>query len=202
MRPIAALLAGVALGVTATLHAQEKRPLIGRPMLLLQPGLITTGFLDQPPGVQTDLQVLARFLTTVPIGLPRTRIVAIVQWTPLKGEGGRLGAGQSNSLMLSYGAVVHLVGSRYVDFDGDALVNYAPDPTGSSNYSHQLHLEGDLYFNVGNWAKLKHNWQYLSAYVDFSYQLTGRPQGESYPAFHRAVLLSGVSLPIAPWNSN
>ncbi len=188
--------------MSATLDAQGKRPLFGTPVLVLQPGIITTGFLDQPPGVTTELEVLARFLTAVPIGIPRTRIVAIVQWTPLKGEGGRLGAGKSNSLMLSYGAVVHLVGGRYVDFDGDALFNYAPDPTGSSNYSHQFLLEGDLYLNVGNWAKLRRNWQRLRTYVDFSYQLTGRPEGESYPAFHRAVLLTGVSLPVAPWDSN
>jgi hypothetical protein len=192
------LTAGLLVGRPWGAVAQTARPSRG-PTLVLEPGWITSRFLDQPPPEGADTQFLARFLTVIPVVRQRLTVPLIVEWTPFRGDGGRLGQGKNNTPSLLWGLSGIVFETRYAKLGVSALFDYAPDPTGNSNFAHQLVAEGGLYLSVGRWLRLPGNWLWLSSYTSFRYQLTGRPAVETNPAFHRAVLLYGVSLPVAPW---
>ena len=181
------------LGVTAPAMAQDRDSdemgFFRAPVFVLQPGLVT----PFSEGATTEFN--ARVVTAIPLAIPRTTLVAIVQFTPLADNA--LG-GHANSPSFVYGPVVNLVDQRLWSFDVDGLFAYGPAATGNSDYTHKFLFEGDLSFKLGKALSSGNSqWNNLSVYAFLAYVVTGLPDGVE--SRDRMVLLSGLSLPLAPW---
>jgi hypothetical protein len=158
------------------------------PVFLAQPGAVTP-FSD---GATTEFN--ARVVTAIPLSIPRTTLVAIVQFTPFADNAS---GGKANSPSFVYGPVVNLVNQRLWSFDVDGLFAYGPAATGNSDYTHKFLFEGDLSFKLGNALNANGQWSNLSVYAFLAYVVTGLPDGVE--SRDRMVLLSGLSLPLAIW---
>lgn len=158
------------------------------PVFVAQPGVIRS-FSE---GASTEFN--ARFVTAIPLSLDRTTLVGIIQWTPFADNAA---GGKANAPAFVYGPVVNLVNEKYWGFDVDGLFAYGPAATGKSDYTHKFLVEGDLSLKLGNMMKAKGQWNSLSAYAMLAYVITGLPDGVE--SRDRMVLLSGLSLPLAPW---
>jgi len=158
------------------------------PVFVAQPGIIRS-FSD---GASTEFN--ARVVTAIPLAIDRTTLVGIVQWTPFadNGRGGR-----ANSPAFVYGPVVNLLDQKYWSFDIDGLFSYSPAATGKSDYTHKFLVEGDFFLKLGKMMNAKSQWNDLNAYAMLAYVVTGLPDGVK--SRDRMVLLSGLSLPVAPW---
>jgi hypothetical protein len=163
------------------------------PTFVFQPGLLTSNFVDQPDGTSASTKFNFRVVTAIPTTLPRTTVVAIVQWTPWNTTAGV----NSNAPSFVYGPVFSLVNAPLVSLDFDVLGNFGPAArsTDESAYTHKLVLEADLALKAGDWVTHDQTsrWHSLALYLYPAYVATGLPSGSS-----RWVLLYGVSLPIAP----
>lgn len=164
------------------------------PVFVLQPGAITTNFIDEnPAGSESSTEFNFRFVTAIPTTIPRTAIVAIVQFTPLNKTAGFT----SNSPALVYGPVINLVNTPMLSFDFDVLGAYGPAARESdeSSYTHKLVLEGDLFLKIGQMMATspQSHWRNLSLYAMLANVASGLPRNAS-----PWVLLTGLSLPIAP----
>ena len=182
----AAVTAALMLGAANLATAQEG--FFRAPVFVAQPGIVRS-FSE---GASTESN--ARFVTAIPLSIPRTTLVGIVQWTPFadNGEGGK-----ANSPAFVYGPVVNLFNQKSWSFDVDGLFAYGPAATGNSDYTHKFLLEGDFFLKLGSIMNAKGQWNNLSAYVLFAYVVSGLPDGVA--SRDRMVLLSGLSLPLAPW---
>ena len=58
-------------------------------------------------------------------------------------------------------------------------------------------MEGDFFLKLGSMMNARSQWNSLSAYAMFAYVLSGLPSGVE--PRDRMVLLTGLSLPLAPW---
>ena len=192
MKPLLATLAGATLmlGATTAATAQgDERGFFHAPVFVAQPGLVKSF------ASGTTAEFNARVVTAIPLAIPRTTLVAIVQFTPFAENGA---GGKANAPAFVYGPVVSLVNQRLWSFDLDGLFAYGPAATGSSDYTHKFLLEGDLFFKVGNALSAKGQWSGLGVYAYLAYIVSGLPHGVE--TRDRLVLLSGLSLPLAPWN--
>lgn len=193
-----AILALAASLASTPARAQEPCKFLCDPAFVLQPGAVTTNFIDQfPEGSSSNTEFNARFLTAIPTAIPRTTLVAIVQWTPFADK--LTGEGNANSPALVYGPVISIINSRYIGFDFDVLGSYGPaaELDDESDYTHKLVLEGDLSIKIGRVMNVKETagqFQNISLYAFLAYVATGIPDEASPWA-----LLYGVSMPIAPW---
>lgn len=165
------------------------------PVFVLQPGLITTNFLDAPSGTESATEFNFRVVTAIPTTIPRTTLVGIVQFTPFAEAAG---GGRANSPAFVYGPVFNVFNTRLVSFDFDVLGAYGPAArtTDESSYTHKLVLEGDLFLKIGQAlapAGSTSHWRNVALYGLLANVATGLPSGAS-----RWVLLTGLSLPIAP----
>jgi hypothetical protein len=184
----------LATAVTATLMlagtsvAAAQDGFFQAPVFVAQPGVVRS-FSE---GASTEFN--ARFVTAIPLSIDRTTLVGIIQWTPFadNSEGGR-----ANSPAFVYGPVVNLLNKKYLSFDIDGLFAYGPAATGNSDYTHKFLLEGDVFLKLGSMTNAKGQWNGLSAYAMFAYVVSGLPSGVE--SRDRMVLLSGLSLPLAPW---
>jgi len=185
--------AALMLGVTAPVMAQDpgndEMGFFRAPVFVLQPGLVS----PFSQGATTEFN--ARVVTAIPLAIPRTTLVAIVQFTPFADNA--LG-GNANSPSFVYGPVVNLVNQRLWSFDVDGLFAYGPSATGNSDYTHKFLFEGDFSFKLGNAVNANGQWSNLSVYAYLAYVVSGLPDG--IESKDRMVLLSGVSLPFAPWS--
>ncbi len=194
------------LGLTNAATAQDPAAAGNRhlglfhdPVFVLQPGVIKSF----GPGDGFDFN--ARFVTALPTSIKRLTIVGIIQWTPLQDENGD--DARENSPGFVYGPVVNLLNERAFSFDIDGLFAYTP--TGSvperSAYTHKFLVEGDFFLKLGSLMNATGQWSNLNAYAMFGYVLTGLDDGVgSGPGGEvrsrdRMVLLTGLSLPLAPW---
>jgi hypothetical protein len=163
------------------------------PTFVFQPGLLTSNFVDRPAGTSASTKFHFRVVTAIPTTIPRTTVVAIVQWTPWNKTAGF----NNNAPSFVYGPVFNLVNVPLVSLDFDVLGSYSPaaKPTDESAYTHKLVLEADLSLKIGNWVThdQRSRWHSLALYVYPAYVATGLPSGSS-----RWLLLYGASLPIAP----
>jgi hypothetical protein len=178
--------AGLMLGGTSLATAQEG--FFHSPVFVAQPGII------HPFSTGASTEFNARFVTAIPLSIDRTTLVGIIQWTPFA-DNGR--GGKANAPAFVYGPVVNLLNEKYWSLDGDALFSYGPAATGKSDYTHKFLLEGDFSLKLGKMMNAKSNWNSLSAYAMLAYVLSGLPSGVE--SRDRMVLLSGLSLPLAPW---
>jgi hypothetical protein len=159
------------------------------PVFVAQPGVVT----PFASGATTEFN--ARVVTAIPLAIPRTTLVAIVQFTPFADNAA---GGNANSPSFVYGPVVNLVSQRLWSFDIDGLFAYGPAATGNDDYTHKFLFEGDLSFKLGNALSSGNSqWSSLSVYAFLAYVVTGLPDGVE--SRDRMVLLSGLSLPLAPW---
>lgn len=193
------------LGVTSLGAAQdpaasnEDRGFFRDPVFVAQPGMIQSF----SPGDGPDFN--ARVVAALPTAIKRLTLVGIIQWTPFQDEDGN--DARENSPGFVYGPVVNLFNERAFSFDIDGLFAYTP--TGSvparSSYTHKFLVEGDLFLKLGSLMNAKGQWNSLSAYAMYAYVLTGLDDGVgSGPGGEvrsrdRMVLLTGLSLPLAPW---
>jgi len=196
MRRVFGVALALAIGAASLAGAQESMAkdnmgFFKSPVFVLQPGLIKS-FAD---GDGFDFN--ARFVTALPTKIPRTTIVAIIQWTPFADEDGDNVL--ENAPVLVYGPVVNVLNTRHFSFDIDGLFAYAfgncKDTPGQA--CHQFLVEGDLFVKVGSMMGMGSQWNSLSLYGMLAYVLTEIPSGT--PSENRMVLLTGVSLPLAPW---
>jgi hypothetical protein len=179
------------LGGTTSVMAQDRSNDDGffrAPVFVAQPGLVT----PFSEGATTEFN--ARVVTAIPLAIPRTTLVAIVQFTPFADNAV---GGYANAPSFVYGPVVNLVNQRLWSFDVDGLFAYGPAATGNSDYTHKFLFEGDFSFKLGNALNTSSQWSNLSVYAYLAYVVSGLPDGVE--SKDRMVLLSGLSLPIAPW---
>jgi hypothetical protein len=158
------------------------------PVFVAQPGLV------KPFSTGATTEFNARVVAAIPVSIKRTTLVAIVQFTPFAENGT---GGKANSASFVYGPVVNLFNERLWSFDIDGLFAYGPAATGNSDYTHKFLFEGDLFFKLGNALNAKGQWNSLSVYALLAYVVSGLPSGAE--SKDRMVLLSGLSLPLAPW---
>jgi len=179
----AALMFGVATAATA-----QEEGFFHSPVFVAQPGIVHSF----SKGASTEFN--ARFVTAIPLSIERTTLVGIIQWTPFADNGT---GGKANAPAFVYGPVVNVFNQKYWSFDVDGLFAYGPAATGNSDYTHKFLVEGDFYLKLGSMMNGKSNWNGLSAYAMLAYVTSGLPDGVE--SRDRMVLLSGVSLPLAPW---
>jgi hypothetical protein len=168
--------------------AAQEEGLFHSPVFVAQPGIIRS-FSE---GASTEFN--ARFVTAIPLSIDRTTLVGIVQWTPFA-DNGR--GGNANAPAFVYGPVVNLLNQKYWSFDIDGLFSYSPAATGKSDYTHKFLVEGDFFLKLGKIMNVKGQLNDLSAYAMLAYVVSGLPDGVE--SRDRTVLLSGLSLPLAPW---
>ena len=179
--------AAFALGGPSGATAQEEG-FFHSPVFVAQPGIIHS-FSE---GAPTEFN--ARFVTAIPLAIDRTTLVGIIQWTPFADNAA---GGNANAPSFVYGPVVNLFDQKYWSFDVDGLFSYSPAATGNDDYTHKFLVEGDFFLKIGNMINAKGNWNSLSAYAMLAYVVSGLPDGVENR--DRMVLLSGLSLPLAPW---
>jgi hypothetical protein len=178
--------AGLILGGTSPATAQEG--FFHSPVFVLQPGIV------RPFSAGASTEFNARFVTAIPLAIDRTTLVGIIQWTPFADNGV---GGKANAPAFVYGPVVNVVNQKYWSLDADGLFAYGPAATGNSDYTHKFLIEGDFFLKVGSMLNTKSQWSSLSAYAMVAYVVSGLPSGVE--SRDRMVLLSGLSLPLAPW---
>jgi hypothetical protein len=191
---IAALLVAALIRPVSAQNSSEHHAWIFRtPSFVLQPGSVTSNFVDKPRGTNASTAFNARVVTAIPTTIPRTTLVGIVQFTPWN----RTAGVNSNAPSFVYGPVVNLFNIPLVKLDFDVLGSYGPAArsTDESSYTHKLVFEGDLALKVGELLTddAGSRWHGLALYGFLAHVATGLPAGSS-----RWVLLNGVSLPIAP----
>jgi hypothetical protein len=168
--------------------SNDEKGFFRTPVVVAQPGLVT------PFSEDATTEFNARVVTAIPLAIPRTTLVAIVQFTPFAdNESG----GHANSPSFVYGPVVNLINQRLWSFDVDGLFAYGPAATGHSDYTHKFLFEGDFSFKLGNALNARSQWSNLSVYALLAYVVSGLP--DEVESRDRMVLLSGLSLPFAPW---
>jgi len=177
---------GLMLGGTSLATAQEG--FFHSPVFVAQPGIIRSF----SSGASTEFN--ARFVTAIPLAIDRTTLVGIIQWTPFADNGA---GGKANAPAFVYGPVVNLLNEKYWSFDVDGLFAYGPAATGKSDYTHKFLFEGDFSLKLGKMINAKGQWNSLNAYAMLAYVVSGLPSGVE--SRDRMVLLSGLSLPLAPW---
>jgi hypothetical protein len=178
--------AGLMLGGTSLATAQEG--FFHSPVFVAQPGIIRSF----SSGASTEFN--ARFVTAIPLSIDRTTLVGIIQWTPFADNGA---GGKANAPAFVYGPVVNLLDEKYWSLDADGLFSYSPAATGKSDYTHKFLFEGDFSLKLGKMMNAKGQWNSLNAYAMLAYVVSGLPSGVE--SRDRMVLLSGLSLPLAPW---
>lgn len=158
------------------------------PVVVAQPGII------HPFSTGASTEFNARLVTAIPLSINRTTLVGIIQWTPFADNGV---GGKANAPSFVYGPVVNLINEKFWSLDIDGLFAYGPAATGSSDYTHKFLVEGDFFLKLGNMMNARGQWNGLSAYAMLAYVVSGLPS--SVEGKDRLVLLSGLSLPLAPW---
>lgn len=206
---IVAALALVAFSGTAL--AQGSTWIFKSPVFVFQPGIVTSNFLDKAKiddqevnNGKSESDFLFRVVTAIPTTIPRTTLVAIVQWTPFNKVGDS--DFKANAPAFVYGPVFNLFSTDMFAFDVDILGAYggAGKSSDKSAYTHKLVLEGDFFVKLGNMMMKgdpDSRFKSLSLYAFLAYVATGLEDGTIDGADikpSRFVLLTGLSLPIAP----
>jgi hypothetical protein len=165
------------------------------PVFVFQPGLVTTDFLDAPEGANSNTEFNFRVVTAIPTTIPRTTLVAIVQWTPFAEVEGT--SFKANAPGFVYGPVFSVLNTNYFGLDLDLLGAYGPaaEEDDESAYTHKLVLEADAFFKIGKMmmGTKTNRWTSVSLYAFLANVATGIPSEAS-----NWVLLTGLSVPIAP----
>jgi hypothetical protein len=186
---------GIAFGlaVVSQVATAQETGFFSSPVFVFQPGLVTTDFIDAGDA-QSNTEFNFRVVTALPVrAIPRTTLVAIVQWTPFNKTGGFT----SNAPGFVYGPVFNLFSTSALALDFDVLGAFSPaaEEGDESSYTHKLVLEADLFLKIGSMMMADPNSRFrnLALYAFLAHVTTGIPS-EASPW----VLLTGLSLPLAP----
>ena len=195
-----AVLAAVA-GTTHPLQAQDapKCNFLCAPVFVAQPGLLVTNTINKPEGASTSTHFLARFTTVIPTTIPRTALVALIQWTPWnKSNPTPTTEFNNNAPAFVFGPVVSLFDAGPLNFSIDGLGVYGPGGEESA-YRTDFATEGIVSLSLGKMMKMR------SAYMNgvainglFSVGLTHLPEDADGNKQIRPNLLFLLTLPIAP----
>ena len=199
MRTAVAFLALAALTTGATTAgAQTRERWLKSPVLVLQPGFIVADAIDAPDDADSRTDLLLRLVTAVPTAIPRTMLVAAVQWSPMADENA---AGVAlNQPELHYGPVFHIWEGNRVGVDLGVLGAYGPSATAEDieerAYSHKLRLEGNVLVRLGRilFPESASRWSQTALYA----MLANTASGVDADIMSRWTVQAGVSLPIAP----
>jgi hypothetical protein len=186
-------IAAVTLALVMASSSALAQSIFKAPVFVFQPGLVTSNFLDAPEGADSQTEFNFRVVTAIPTTLPRTTLVAIVQWTPFAETGNF----KTNAPGFVYGPVFSLFNTNYFGLDFDVLGAYGPaaEEDDESQYTHKLVLEADAFFKIGKMmmGTKTSRWTSVSLYGFLANVATGIPSEAS-----NWVLLTGLSIPIAP----
>ncbi|MGI9077224.1 MAG: hypothetical protein ACR2G6_07840 [Gemmatimonadaceae bacterium] len=191
-------------GMAAAQDAPQQNWIFKAPVFVFQPGLVTSNFIDTPEGAESETDFLFRVVTAIPTTIPRTTLVAILQFTPFnKVDAGGGNEFTANAPAFVYGPVFNIFSTPLIGFDFDVLGAYTPAARSEdeSSYTHKLVLEGDLFIKIGGMMMNDQasRWRNLNIYTFLAYVATGLPNPEgSDNDPSRWVLLTGLSLPLAP----
>ena len=176
--------------------AEEPSFILGAPIFVLQPGLITTNLINPPTvmGVTAEsaTELNLRFFTLIPTPSKYLALVAGTLWSPTVDGGG--------APVFVYGGAVplHFIGDRtggWLTIAPDLIGLYGPssDPA-NPGWEHNLLVELAILLNVGPklLPKAPAPISGMSLYVLFSQFLTG-------PNDFNPVMQYGISIPLAPW---
>jgi len=192
----AALLAGVANTVGAQEAVADGGPFLKAPVFALQPGFLTTNVISAPEGTESNTNFNARFITLVPTASPYFTLLAGAQWGA---AGDATGEDATHGPIIFYGAIIPIPGILEVT---QGWLSLSIDPlgvtTGPGSEGTNFWLEGAAVLNIG--AKMMTNspWRGLGIYALLDQQITRL--GDDPDRFN-PVLLTGLSLPIAPWGT-
>ncbi len=188
---VAALTAALA----GTVQAQNSCTFLCAASVVAQPGLVITNAIGAPEGASTSTNFNLRFTTVVPTQLSRLALVALFQWTP---------GITANDPAIAYGGVVTLLRPQdtggWLDVDFDPLGLYSPAPPAtepgetSHDYSNKLDLEGNVGLHLFHTLPANSYLHGVAVYGLLDYIATGLNSGTD-----RWVILTGLTLPIAPW---
>lgn len=188
------MIAVAMLALVVTSGSALAQSIFKAPVFVFQPGLVTSNIIDAPDGTDSNTEFNFRVVTAIPTTLPRTTLVAIVQWTPFA----EVGNFKTNAPGFVYGPVFSVFNTNYFGLDFDVLGAYGPagEESDNSQYTHKLVLEADAYFKIGKMmmgSKPTSRWTSVSLYALLAKVATGIPSDAS-----SWVLLTGLSVPIAP----
>jgi hypothetical protein len=178
-------------GVATSAQAQWLKA----PVLVFQPGVVTSNVISAPSGSTSESGLNIRFTMVVPTVSPHFNLVMGTQFFP-----NGLGGSGVNTPIFYYGGIIPIapVNSMTQGFFNasiDPLGVYAPAGYGTRPYSHEFVMELALIANVG--AKMMSNMGFFSnlgIYLLFDQAITHVGDDKFNP-----VLLYGVTFPIAPW---
>ncbi len=187
------LLATITTVSAGAAAAQSPCTFLCAPVLMAQPGLIVTNAISPPDGASSRTDFNVRFTTVVPTGLSRVSLVALFQWQP---------AETFNFPAVVYGGTISLVRPEstggWLDVSFDPLALYSPAPFANKKvYNTKLDLEGALGLHVFKGLPADNYFHSASVYGLVDYIATGLGSGADH-----WVLLTGLTLPIAPWPSS
>jgi hypothetical protein len=199
MRPSVVLLALATLAAAApAAEAQTRERWLKSPVLVFQPGFVIADAIDAPDDVDARSDFLLRLVTAVSTALPRTMLIAAVQWSPLADENA---AGVSrNQPEFHYGPIVHLWDGEHVALDLGVLGAFGPaataDDAAEHAYTHKLRLQGDVLVKLGRllFPESSARPSRTALYLTLANTATGvDPEVAS-----RWSVQGGLSIPIAP----
>ncbi len=191
-RAVTLLAVALALGAGgAAAQAPADCTFLCSPSLVAQPGLIVTNAINPPVGVSSKADFNLRFTTVVPTALPRLALVALFQWQPSE---------RGNNPAIVYGGSINVVkpsqtgGWLGVSFDPLGVFSPRGSFADEKAYTHKLDLEGALDFHAFQQLRPDNYLHNVSIYGLVDYLAAGVPDGSD-----RWVLLTGLTLPLAPW---
>ena len=200
------LLAALALGAVPTVAQDDDCRILCSPVFVAQPGLVVQNSLNRPtldaqgntPSSETDF--LLRFTTVIPTEIPRTALVALVQWFPFNRsvdpETGR--KYNFNAPAFVYGPVFSLFSLGPLSTSLDALGVYAKSGE-SGDYKHVFVMEGIATLALGE--MMEDMTPYLRGVafnVLYSQQISDRAPDFNGDRKFTPNLLFLVTLPVAP----
>ncbi len=187
------LLAALTAASAAAVQAQSPCAFLCAPAFVAQPGLIVTNAISPPDGASSKTDFNVRFTTVVPTFAPRVSLVALFQWQPSEAL---------NFPAIVYGGAIALVRPQdtggWLDVGFDPLAVYSPAPFANKKvYNTKLDLEGALGVHAFKGLPADNYFHSASVYGLVDYIATGLGSGADH-----WVLLTGLTLPIAPWPSS
>ncbi|HVE78874.1 MAG TPA: hypothetical protein VNA89_08440 [Gemmatimonadaceae bacterium] len=192
-----AALAALAAGVSASAEAQWLKA----PVLVFQPGVITTNVISAPDDADSESGFNVRFTMVVPTAAPHFNLVMGTQFLP-----NGLGGSGINAPIFYYGGIIPLapvtgMTQNFINASINPLGVYSGANYGSRPYSHEFYIELALVANVG--AKMMANmglFSNLGLYLLLDQQITHiQEDANGDKDRFNPVVLYGLTLPIAPW---
>jgi len=186
------LVAGLAAACAGTAQAQSTCTFLCAPALVAQPGIVVNNAIDPPEFLHSKTDFNLRFTTIIPTALSRLSLVALFQWTPSEA---------ANAPGIAYGGAITLLRPQdtggWLDLSFDPLGVFSPAPLFNEKaYNHKLDLEGALGLHPFKGLPADNYLHGVAVYGLVDYLATGIPSGADH-----WVLLSGLTLPLAPWHS-